>query len=75
MPGQEQRLTDALKDIMEGSHFAEDGVFSIIDFDFHKMVKERGELLCRVLYCCYSSSDVDSVLDTIVSSGAAKALE
>ncbi|KAF4669643.1 hypothetical protein FOZ61_003570, partial [Perkinsus olseni] len=39
--GQEQRLTDALKDIMEESHFADDGVFSILDFDFHKMVKEQ----------------------------------
>ncbi|KAF4708743.1 hypothetical protein FOZ62_027890, partial [Perkinsus olseni] len=37
-----------------------DGVFSILDFDFHKMVKEQ---------------DVDAVLDTIVSSGEAKALE
>ncbi|KAF4730489.1 hypothetical protein FOZ63_024760, partial [Perkinsus olseni] len=58
--GQEQRLTDALKDIMDESHFADDGVFSILDFDFHKMVKEQ---------------DVDAVLDTIVSSGEAKALE
>ncbi|KAF4676184.1 hypothetical protein FOL47_006575 [Perkinsus chesapeaki] len=60
--GQEQRLTDALKEIMKASHFADDGVFSIIDFDFHKMVKEQG-------------MDVDTVLDTIVSSGKAKALE